>query len=70
MSHRHAHSVLHSGSTNHIQDCHHEEADTRIVVRLQHVLQLGMRTIEVQTVDTDAVVILVGVFYDLHAFNH
>ena len=52
-----------------MQDCNHEEADTRIVVHIQHALQQGMKTIEVQTVDTDVVVILVGVFYDLHAIQ-
>ena len=64
-----AQSVLHSGSATHMQDCNHEEADTRIVVHIQHALQQGMKTIEVRTVDTDVVVILVGVFYDLHAIQ-
>jgi hypothetical protein len=43
--------------------CNHEEADTRIVVHVRHALQQGMRCIEVRTVDTDVVVILVAVFY-------
>ena len=55
-------SVLHSGSTNAMPNCNHEEADTRIVVHMQHALQQGMRKIEVRTVDTDVVVILVGAF--------
>ncbi len=55
-------SVLHSGSTNAMPNCNHEEADTRIVVHMQQALQQGMRKIEVRTVDTDVVVILVGAF--------
>ena len=46
-------------------DCNHEEAHTRIVVHAQHALQQGMKNIEIQTVDTDVIVIFAGVFYDL-----
>jgi len=52
-----------------MEDCNHEEADTRIVMHVQHVLQQDMKTIEVRTVETDVVVILVGVFYDLNAIQ-
>ena len=43
-----------------MQNCNHEEADTRIVVHVMHALQQGAKTIQVSTVDTDVVVILVG----------
>ncbi|GFS18353.1 hypothetical protein ElyMa_001520000 [Elysia marginata] len=36
-----------------------------IVVHLIHALQYGAKTVQVRTVDTDVVVILVGVFHDL-----
>ena len=48
-----------------MQNCNQEEANTRIVVHVMHALQQGAKTIEVRTVDTDVVVILVGTFHDL-----
>ena len=45
--------------------CNHEEADTRIVVHLQHALKQGAKTVLVRTVDTDVIVILAGLFNDL-----
>jgi len=41
--------------------CTHEEADTR--VHILNALQQGARTIQVKTVDTDIVVILLGQFH-------
>ena len=43
-----------------MSECTHEEADTRIVVHLQHAVERGAKKILVRTVDTDVVVILVG----------
>ena len=48
-----------------MDDCNHEEADTRIMVHIQHALEQGAETVLVRTVDTDVVVILVGLFFDL-----
>ena len=48
-------------------DSDHEEADTRIVLHVQHALQTGARSLLVRTVDTDVVVILVGKYHDLVA---
>ena len=48
-----------------MQNCNHEEADTRIVVHVMHALKQGEKTICVRTVDTDVVVILAGTFHDL-----
>ena len=48
-----------------MQNCNHEEADTRIVVHVLHSLKQGEQTICVRTVDTDVVVILAGTFHDL-----
>lgn len=42
-----------------------EEADTRIVVHVLHALQQGLTTVQVHTVDTDVVVVLIGVFHKL-----
>ena len=57
-------SVLHTGSIT-MPNCNHEEADTRIVVHIQHALQQGMKNTEVRTVDIDVVIILVAAFYEL-----
>ena len=43
-------------------ECNHEEADTRIVV---HIVQQGMKRIEVRTVDTDVIAILAGAYFKL-----
>ncbi|XP_061894509.1 uncharacterized protein LOC133644183 [Entelurus aequoreus] len=53
------------GSTSMMDCCNHEEADTRIVVHLQCALKEGAKTVLVRTVDTDVIVILAGLFYDL-----
>ena len=45
--------------------CNHEEADTRLVVHILHALEQRLKRIEVCTVDTDVIVILVGVFVAL-----
>jgi len=46
-------------------NCNHEEADSRVVVHILHALEQGLKRIEVCTVDTDVIVILVGVFFEL-----
>ena len=52
-------SVLHTGSSNHMPDCNHEEVDMRIVMHVLHALQQGMKKIETHTVDTDVIIILI-----------
>jgi len=46
-------SVLQRGSSNSMPNCNHEEADTRIIVHVQHALQQGLQTIDIRTVDTE-----------------
>ena len=53
------------GSSSTMDSCNHEEADTRMVVHVQHALEQGARSVLVRTVDTDVIVILAGVFHDL-----
>ena len=43
----------------------HQETDNRICLRVDDALNEGATTIVVRTVDTDVVVILVGIFHDL-----
>jgi hypothetical protein len=46
-------------------DCNHEEADTRIVVHLLHALKHGATIIQIRTVDTDVITILIGKYHYL-----
>ena len=48
-----------------MNSCNHEEADTRVIVHIVHTLAQGSKTINVRTVDTDVIVILIGKFHDL-----
>jgi len=50
-----------------MQSCDHEEADTRIVLHVQHALDKGCKQVFVRTVDTDVLVILIGLFHDMIA---
>ena len=52
-----------------MDQCNHEEADTRIVVHIRHALERGAETVLVRTIDTNVVVILVGKLHDLLAYN-
>ena len=48
-----------------MQRCDHEEADTKIVLHVQHALDKGCKQVFVRTVDTDVLVILIGLFDDM-----
>ena len=50
------------GSSSTMSSSNHEEADTRIMVHIQHALEQGAKTVHV---DTDVIVILAGLFHDL-----
>ena len=54
-------------TTNHtIQPCDHEKADSRIALHLYNAVKNGARNILVCTVDSDVIVILVGLFSNFH----
>ena len=55
--------VISKNSRNLMSDCNHDEADTRTVVHVIHTLETGAITVQVCTVDTDVVDILVGKFH-------
>jgi len=50
-------------------ECNHEEADTRMVVHVDHAVTDGATHIQVRTVDTDVVVILTGLLHHLLVIN-
>ena len=52
-----------------MMECTHEEADTRVMVHLPHASENGSANVEVRTVDTDIVVLLIGHFFNLHENN-
>ena len=58
-------STLCNGTPQHMLQCDHEEADTRMCIHLKDALEKGARNILIRTVDTDVAVILVGLFFTL-----
>ena len=45
--------------------CFQEEADTRMLFHMKHMIENGLKTKSLKTVDSDVVVILVGLFYKI-----
>ena len=60
-------NVLVIGRNLQMQECDHEEADSRIVVHILNKLLNNKNKIQVRTVDNDVVLILIGHFYDIKA---
>ena len=50
------------GAPKKMPECDHEEADTRVCLHLKDALEKGAQTVILRTVDTDVIVILVGLF--------
>lgn len=58
------------GSNSPMVECNHEEADSRIIVHLLHAVTSDhAQTIQVRTVDTDVIIILVGMLHVIHEHN-
>ena len=53
------------GSSYAMPLCDHEKADTRTVIHLQDALAHGCTKCLVHTVDTDVIVILIGIYHHL-----
>lgn len=51
-------------NTDGLQPCSHEEADTRIFLRVKDAMNSGFKTVMIRTVDTDVVVLAVANFQD------
>ena len=49
-----------------LEPCSHEEADTRILLHVAHCARQGYKHIAIRTVDTDVVVLAVGLFQALN----
>ena len=48
-----------------MQRCNHQEADTRIAVYVLHALNKGHNQVPIRTLDTDIVVMMIGLFMEL-----
>lgn len=59
-------SVVSNSESETNQLCDHEEADTRIALHLQDAERNGARDVLVHTVDTDIIIILVGLLANFH----
>lgn len=57
--------VVSKGSGDPMEASDHEEADSRMSLHIADALKKGAETVMVSTVDTDVVVILTGIFFDL-----
>ena len=62
----HEENVLSNSSTT-MSDCNHEEADTRMLVHVEHSLVSGAQTIGINSQDTDVLIIVLGFFHQLQA---
>ena len=62
-------NVLSKGTDHLMQPCHHEEADTRLVVHLVDAVRVRHTNFLVRTVDTDVIVIIIGKFFYLSSLN-
>ena len=60
----HEQNVL-SNSSETLSDCNHEEADTRMMVHVEHSLVSGAKTIRICSQDTDVVIIVLAFFHQL-----
>ena len=56
-----------TNSTASMNECNHEEADTRLVIHIKHGLSEGMNNFVVSSCDTDVIVILLGVYHQLRS---
>ena len=59
--------LLLSNSRETMSDFNHEEADTRMMVHVEHSLVSGAKTIGICSQDTDVVIIVLGFFHQLQA---
>ena len=57
--------VVTSRGSSDMQRCNHEEANIRIALHVQHALDKGCKQVFVRTVDTDVLIILIGLFHDM-----
>ena len=53
-----------------MENSDHEDADTRIMLHLQHALSQGMNRAKILTVDSDLLVIALGAFHSLNSKYH
>jgi len=58
-------SVICKGSDQPMQLCHQGEVDTRMCIHIIDALEKGARNILVNTVDTDVVVLLASIYFQL-----
>lgn len=65
----HGKCVISKTSSTPMPETDHEEADTRMCLHLLDALQKGATNILINTVDTDVVVILVGIFFKLLTYE-
>ena len=58
--------VLSNGAIT-MNNCDHEEADSRIMLHVQHALSEGMNRIKILSNDTDVIIIALGIYHKLRS---
>ena len=54
-------------SVGNMVDCSHEEADTRMMINLEHALINGAQTVAIDSGDSDVLIILLGFHHQLRS---
>ena len=54
-------------SVGNMVDCSHEEADTHMMIHLEHALSNGAHNIAIDSGDTDVLIIVLGLYHQLRA---
>ena len=62
-------NVLSNGSLP-MEDCDHEDADSRMLLHAKHAISQGMNKVRILSNDTDVVIIGLGVYHRLRASFH
>ena len=63
----HEHVLTNASALSNMTDCSHEEADTRMMVHLDHALANGAQSVAIDRGDMDVLVILLGCYHQLKA---
>ena len=58
-----------TSDVEYLQPCSHEEADTRILLHVAHCARQGLRKVIIRTIDTDVVVLAIGISWRFGLIN-
>ena len=59
------HALSSNTNTEYISPCSHEEADYRMLLHVSDMVRNNITKIRIRTIDTDVLVIAIGLFHDI-----